>query len=159
MTNYESSIRERLDNWRLWVGVAYFGLAAVVVALFFINRDISRQQADSAAKARSASATQVRSCVDAVRNKPDVDGLLDAIRFNIADRITVTVAANEAAAADDPLTNVRASSLTRLHDKLDKLDAFIAKVNDRTPTRSECNEMAVDLGLNKPFPKAAKRKE
>lgn len=150
----ETPLRERLDNWRLWVGVAYFGLAAVVVSLFFLNRDISQQQAESAAKARSAAATQVRSCADAVRNKPDVDGLLDAIRFNIADRITVNVAANKAAAPDDPLVGVRQSSLDRLHQKLDALDAFIAKVDKRTPTKRECNQMAVRLDVAKPFPKA-----
>jgi len=153
MTSLETPLRDRIDNWRFWVGIAYFGLAAVVVALFFLNRDISKQQAESAAKSRAATAAQVRSCADAVRNKPDVDGLLDAIRFNIADRITVTVAAQEAAPPSDPLIVVRQASLDRLHQKLDALDTFIAKVADRTPTKQKCNEMAVRLEVAKPFPK------
>ena len=42
----EAGVRGRLDNWRLWVGVAYFGLAAVVVALFFVNQRTQRAIAD-----------------------------------------------------------------------------------------------------------------
>lgn len=148
----EKGVRQKLDDWRFWVGVAYFGLVAVVVALFFINRDISREQTREAAEQRASSVSQVSTCADAVRNAPDVEALIAAIRFNVSDRVAATKDAIRVAPEGDPLAKVRQESLVRLRNQLARIDRLTAGFRKSTPTRAKCNALARKVGVPIPFP-------
>lgn len=87
------------DDWRFWMGVAYFGLVLVIVWLFFLNRDVSQQQAATAAaqaernaEARASAISQRDGCYASADNSPDLLSIMGAIKLNaLADSRTFTV--------------------------------------------------------------------
>ena len=142
----EERLRYRLDNWKLWVGIAYFGLIFVIMALFFLNRDISQAQADRAAEQKSSQIAQVQTCRQRAQTGPDVQAIITLVRLNAEN----TIAAAKAAIATDPdgpLTEVRLASIARSERNLDRMTRFQQAISEQTPTLDECNALAKKLGV------------
>src|SRR3954471_21842004 len=60
----------KADNWKVWVGIAYFGLALTIVWLFFLNQNQARVSAHQArdeavrtAEADTAAVAQRTQCL------------------------------------------------------------------------------------------------
>lgn len=149
----ERRIRRRLDDWRFWVGVAYFGLAAVVMGLYLLFGRQSAEAAKRAAIQRASALSEVSNCANSVKNAPVGRGFIATQRAIITNSILTTTAALQAEDANDPLRHVRLASLARLEAgrmNLNRLNAiFIAT----TPTKAKCNRLAVKLGIKLPFPR------
>ena len=141
----ERGLRERLDNWKPWVGIAYFALVAIVIWSLFLNRDISRQAADRAAEQKSAQIAQISQCYQAVTNGPDVSGILAAVRLSTSNALLASRAAL-AAQPRGPLVNVRKATIERQELALAALDRFAARIKAATPTQHHCDKLAIKLG-------------
>ena len=76
----------KLDNWRFWVGIAYFGLAVVVVWLFFLNQSTSKTQARQArdeavrvAEIDSAQTAQRQQCLASIPTLRRINGFVAGV--------------------------------------------------------------------------------
>lgn len=49
-SDVERTLRERLDNWRWWMGVAYFGITSLIVGLVIIGNRTAHTAAREAAQ-------------------------------------------------------------------------------------------------------------
>lgn len=152
LTRVPEPVRELLDSWKFWVGVAYAGLAAVVVALFILFEQQSNETARRIAIQRSTAEASLSACVNGVKNAPVVAGFLDSHRAIITNSILATTAAIQASPANDPLLPVRQASITRLQKALRNVDELDELVANTTPTRARCDTLAATLGLPPPFP-------
>lgn len=152
MTVSEPSVRHRLDNWRFWVGVAYFGLALVVFGLYVLFTRVSSEAARRAASQRSAAQAQVTQCVTGVKNAPFVHGFVESQRTLVTSQILATQAALAVSSTDDPLYSVRVESLGRLERALASVEKLSDLVSASTPTRAACNKLAGTVGVSIPFP-------
>lgn len=142
----ERSIRERLDNWKFWVGVAYFGLALLVVWLFFLNQDIAREQAARTATAKANAVSTRDNCYRMVDNNPDLLSIITAIRLTSRNSIATSKAALRLA-PDGALSDVRRASIKRNQRAMRAADKFRAQIVQSTPTEQRCDELALRLGL------------
>lgn len=142
----------RLDDWRFWVGVAYFGIAAVVLGLYVLFSRQTNETAKRVAIQRANAQAQVSQCANAVRNAPVVDGFAEAHHALIVNQILTTTAALQVAAPGDPLTKVRLASLRRLEVALTNANQLLDVVSNSTPTKAACNREAAMLGVPVPFP-------
>ena len=148
MTRIERSVREWLGDWQVWVGIAYFGLAAVVVALFVLFNRTAHEEAVRAATARSAAAAQVGQCFSSSKNGPVARGFFDAHKALIDNSIATTEAALRVAKPNDPLRQVRVQSLRRLFAAERNADQLEALIDRTTPTRQACMRLAARLNVN-----------
>lgn len=149
MSAIEVRARHFLDNWKLWVGIAYFGMATMVVALFFLNRDISREQAKSAAESRSQSVAAVNNCYEAIRNAPSVRGLLAAIELAPRNSIEANEAAIAASDPGDPLIAVRKASVVRSQKALATVQRSRRKYEKTIPSQAKCDALATKLDVER----------
>lgn len=137
-TEHERSV---LSDWRFWVGVAYFGIAATVVGLFILFNRTAREEATRAATAKSAAITQVGQCFTAVKNGPVTKGFIAANAAVIENQIL----ANQAAILTQPgsaLTRIREQSLVRLQRAKANSEALSRLLDKAIPTRKKCVRLA-----------------
>jgi len=142
VTRFEKPVREVLCSWWFWVAVAYFGLACVVVALYFINgrtsHDAARVARDEAihqseiVSARQAAYTQ---CLASIPELEKINGFVGSVRA-----IRDALEQNSTALLDStppgaPLYTVRVHSLARLRMTAKRIEA----VHFQVPTIAECN--------------------
>lgn len=141
--------RRKLDNWRLWMVIAYVGLAACIVFLYALQRNQAQADAERAAARESQAATEVSRCLQQVTSAPQVARVLRVIDLVV----TNSILANEAALEADPdsdLTPVRQASLARLRPGRVELRKFIEATEEAAPTMKDCRELAVSLGIDPP---------
>ncbi len=153
MTISEPKIRRRLDSWRFWVGIAYFGIAAVVLGLVVAFSRVSSEAAKRAATQQAANQARVTQCAVAVRNAPIVAGFVDGQRAIIRNSILATIGALANTARTDPLYRVRLASLSRLQEALSNTNQLAGLVSATTPTMASCDRVAAALRVPLPFPR------
>lgn len=139
--------REFLSTLGFWVVVAYFGLAAVVVAVLVLFGRTAREEALRTASARSAASTQVGQCFTAAKNAPVTIGFIDAHEAVIDNGIQ----ANRAALNLRPqgrLAQVEKQSLIRLEDAKANADALRRLILRTTPTIDKCVDLAKRLEVD-----------
>lgn len=142
----EQRWRYRLDNWRVWVGIAYFGIALMIVALFFLNRDVTREQTARAATQRAAAVAQLENCYRQVDNNPDLVAIIDAVRLNAENSLTTAKAAL-AVDPSGPLAQVRRDGIDRARLAIAAAHEFREQILSSTPTLTSCNSLAISLDL------------
>jgi hypothetical protein len=141
VSNVERPTREFLSSWWFWVGVAYFGLACVVVALYFVNGRTSRAAAHVArdeavhqseiAAGRQAALTQ---CLASIPELTKINGFVDsvqAIRDALQENGESLLATTP---PDSPLYAVRLTSLRRIRATAKRIEA----VHFTVPTIPQC---------------------
>lgn len=158
MTVDTTRLRLRLDSWQFWVGVAYFGLALVIVALWVVfsrqsdeaaRRAVQQQEAASALKASNIS--QVNGCITAAQNRPIVFGFINGQAAIINSQILSTSQALALTSADDPLYLVREKALTRLNSAANNNKALKELIIKTTPTLKQCKDLANKLHVDYPI--------
>jgi hypothetical protein len=139
--------RTVLSDWRFWVVIAYAGIGATVVALWFAFGKIAHEEANRTASARAASATQVGQCFTSAKNGPVTKGFVLA---NLAVIDNSLIANRQALQAQptSPLTTIRLRSLARLEDAKRKTEALSRLINKNVPTTEKCLAMAEALGVD-----------
>ena len=140
----EAGVRGRLDNWKFWVGVAYFGLAAVVVALFFVNQRTQRAIADQqrAAGVHTAeivanATSQYHLCLASIPELREINAFVAGVKV-----VHDTLLANSEALLaktprSSPLYAVRLRSLLRLR----RAARAAARVKFHIPTEAGCKAL------------------
>lgn len=147
MAKLERSLRSFLSDWHVWVGIAYFGLAAVVVALYVLFGRTAHEEANRAASARSAASTQVGQCFVAVRNAPVVEGFLKSHEA-IIDNGLLTNRALIRESPGDPANPVRRSAIARLMEAAENAHQLSRLISATTPTRKSCLALAAQLHVD-----------
>lgn len=137
----ERGIRTRLDTWKFWVGVAYVGLIAVIVALFVIQRDLANEQARRTAAERAAAVGQVQQCRAQAESRPQLLSLVRAIRLNAANSAT-SLRGLLRLNPTGPSAELRRASLARARRSVNAADAFTRRLRENMPTDRECRALA-----------------
>lgn len=143
----ENKVRHRLDNWKFWMLIAYFGLVFVMVWLFFLNRQTAEQAAARQAQQKAANTAQVADCYQALRNAPALMGILDSVDLLAESSMKSSKAALQAD-PDSLLTPVRRASIERLERAREGVAVFAKAMVEQTPTLPECNHLAARLGVD-----------
>lgn len=140
MTRTEHA-RTILSDWRFWVGVAYFGIAATVVGLFILFNRTAREEASRAAGARAAASTQVGQCFTSVKNGPVTRGFLASNAAVIENQILANQAAIETQPTS-PLNGIRERSLVRLQKAKTNAGELRDLIAAQIPTLRKCVRLA-----------------
>lgn len=148
MAKVERNVREFLSDWHVWVGIAYFGLAAVVVALYVLFGRTAHEEAIRAAASRSAASTQVGQCFTSVKNAPVAAGFIDAHEALINNSLLANQAALSVSPPDDPLRSVRVASIARLKRADANVKDLRRLIRESTPTEKKCVRLAHILGVD-----------
>lgn len=144
----EEQARHRLDNWKLWVGIAYFGLSAVVVALFFINQNTqgavahqARDEATHHAEIVANATSQYHQCLTSIPVFGQINNFIDGVR-EVEETLVVNSAAVVASTPRmDPEYKTRVENLQRLRDS----SAAAAHVKFPVPTTDSCKTLEAKL--------------
>lgn len=154
--------RRLLDTWKFWVGVAYFGLAGCVVALFVIFGRQADETAMRVANQRIADSTAVLTCYQNADNAPSVRSILDSIDIIVS----ISISSLENALRKQPgsaLNDQRRISLAKARIARAHLRRFRTQLVEQTPKRSKCDALANRLHLPRlpppSPPKKPKQKE
>lgn len=147
--------KEEAQKWTI-VGllVAYFMMAAIIVALYYLNRDVSREQAARAAEQKAGAVSSLDNCYRMVDNNPDLIAIIDAVALTAQNSIASSRAALEID-PDGALAPVRRASIRRNQKAKAAALKFKRQILRTTPTEERCGELAVRLGLQ-PRPKEGK---
>lgn len=151
------TLREVLNNWWFWVGIAYFGLAAVVVALYInygntaeATSKANRQEAISVAATKAANVNAVNQCFTSVKNQPIIEGFADGQLALIDNSLLLIQSAINNSPSDDPLLAGRQASLKRLAvAKVNSL-ALRALIAQQSRSREECIALAASTDTKIP---------
>jgi hypothetical protein len=139
--------RVKLDSWRFWIGVAYFGLVLLFVCILVLFSKQSDANARERTKLATANSASVGACVSAWRSAPNVLrilDLLDVLAYN-------SIKANRAAIEQDPmspLTPIRRASLKRLAPAPQTIEVFRRGTKKDQKTLAECKMLAAKLHVN-----------
>lgn len=131
-----------LDNWKLWMGIAYVGLAIAVVWLFILNGDTTRTAAANArdeavriAEVQTSAETSYNQCVGSIPTLRKLSTYLEG-QNEIAAVIVTNSAANLAITLKtDPMYATRKGNLERLRDAKAKVGAITSLP---VPTVKDC---------------------
>lgn len=134
--------RERLDDWRVWMAIAYFGLVFVIVALYVLNAKAAHVEAKAAAeqaaitlRQRTEAETTYRACVASITELSRISQHLGGVNDLAAAVLENTGRALNATPRTDPLYPVRAGNFERLENAV----ADIAAIDRlHVPTIREC---------------------
>lgn len=137
----EKATRAVLDSWQFWMGVAYFGLVLVVVALYFQNGriDNAQRRADRAETLHLASVTAEASsaytqCVLSIPTLQKVDTFVRGVQELHQTLLTNARLAHQATPPGTAAYRVQASNLIRLRHSADAVKGLTFHV----PTVKEC---------------------
>lgn len=139
----ERSVRHRLDNWKFWVAIAYLGLAATVVGLFFINQStqntVAKQAKDEAihaAEIASNAKAQYTQCLTSSPLLEKINDFIDGVRIVEHSLILNSRANLGSTNKKDPQYKVRQANLNRLVRASKVADS----VDFPVPTKAQCKE-------------------
>lgn len=134
MTGPEIGIRTRhiLNGDRIWILIAYFWLAAVVVALYFHQTEISKQEAARQAETQA----KIAQCIQSIPSLRKIDRFVHGVR-----EFHVIVALNSKAIVDstpktDPQYTVRVANYRRIRNTV----ADVSGVKFTVPTVAQCRK-------------------
>jgi hypothetical protein len=145
--------RDGAQKWTVVLLIlAYFFLAAIIVALYVAFGKISREQAARAAEQRSAAVAQRADCYRRLEANPDLLALLDTMADDRRDRIQANLD-SIAAEPDSALNDIRRRSIQKSRRAIEGIERFVDQIERATPTLEECDALSVRLGLQpKPEP-------
>lgn len=148
MTRLRKQFRPTLDTFNFWVGIAYFGLAAVVVALYFVNQDtarnISRTTADEArhaAEISSNATSRYQECLGSIPELRSINRFIDGAATVDKALVENSQANLTATPKTSPLYAVRIANLRRLENA----EAAAYQVRFPIPTRADCAALRARL--------------
>lgn len=129
------NLQRVLDSWRFWMGVAYFGLAACVVGLFFLYWQGADAREDVVNE-------RVVTCVKEADAIPSTLGLIQAVADSLRGQIYQAEAdiANGDVHARTDLVAFRAS--------YGKVLIFRKQYLMSAPSAQDCRDLAKDLGVS-----------
>lgn len=138
----ERAVRRRLDKPDVWTVIAYFGLAAVVVGLFFVNQQtqktVSHQARDEAirvAQIKGSAAANYTACIKSIPELRKISTHLAGVNQLADVLVTNGEAVLEATPRSDPQYPIRHANLVRLLRSREKIGAVRALP---VPTRTDC---------------------
>lgn len=146
----EERTRHVLDNWKFWIGVAYVGLAATVVALFVLFSRTAHEEAVRVSQQRTARQAQVTSCVSSARAAPAIQAILTAIESLAKNSIIASDQALAVESSGDPLRPIRLASRRRAIRARDSVRSFRQRFVAGTPTLKRCATLARQLHVDVP---------
>lgn len=127
-----------LDNWRVWVGVAYFALAAVSVWLAVITMRTAQTASHTAreqAIRQSAIQSDYKACLRSIPGTARVNRFLGGVNDLANILVLNSQAALQAETPGDPLHQTRIDNLERLRraqENVNRVRSF------PVPTRQTC---------------------
>jgi hypothetical protein len=130
------------------MGIAYFGLVSVVIALFVLYSNQAHETATREAATKAAAATQVGQCFTSVKNAPVTFGFIDAHEAIIENGLIANRAAIDASPPSDPLRPIRAKSIVRLEKARRNVTQLRQLIRSATPTKPKCVELADKLDVD-----------
>ena len=137
-TGLVANVRRRLDNWRLWVVVAYLGLILGVVLLAVTLTSIGEVRAESAraeAIRQATASSSLQRCLEGIQLGDRVNTYLAGVR----ELAVILVANAEDALAetprDSPMYEVRRTTVDRLRLSNAAIQQF---TEFPVPTAQEC---------------------
>lgn len=137
----KEGIRRILDTWQFWIGVAYFGLVCVVVALWIgfsrVSTDQARTERIQAARHADIVANadaQYQQCVKSIPTLRRVDGFLEGVREVHHILLVNSEASHQATPPGSALYQTQKRNIERLRDAFKKVNG----VKFPIPTHSSC---------------------
>lgn len=141
MKRLRQQLRPTMDTFNFWVGIAYFGLVAVVVALYFLNQNtaanIRRTAADEAthaAEIRSSAESRYSECLNSIPVLVKINRFIEGERIVDGALVENSEANLAATPSGSALYATRVANLRRL--RAAKAAAF--EVKFPVPTRAAC---------------------
>lgn len=122
-----------LQDDRIWIVIAYFGLAAVIVVLYFHQTEIGKQEATRTAE-RQASVTQ---CIRSIPQLTKVQRFIEGVQVFHKAAAMNALATLQATPKTDPQYGVRLENYRRIEATV----AAVSGVRFRIPTRAECERL------------------
>lgn len=133
--------RKYLSDWRTWIGIAYFGLVAVVVALGVYNsrlndniRETARISAARDAEIRMNTVTRRQQCLQSIPSLKKINMFLEGVRNAHEVLLINAKAALDQTSPSDRLYRLRKESLERLK----KASADVEIPAFPVPTKKKC---------------------
>lgn len=141
-------MRPTLDTFNFWVGIAYFGLAALVVALYFVNqstqRSVTRQAQDEAAHSAEIVANangRYQQCVGSIPTLSKFNAFIEGTQEGW--HILITNSRTNLAISPNPAVyKQRAANLARIVKASRKIDQ---PKKFPIPTQAKCRELRSSL--------------
>jgi hypothetical protein len=127
-----------LDSWQFWVGVAYFGLALVVIALWVNYDRVSADQKRTAiitAERIADTQSQYVECVKSIPLLKRVNTFFDGEHLLGQTLIKNSIANHQATPPGTPLYRAQIANLERLRKSLSET----TNVHISVPTKKQCN--------------------
>lgn len=129
-------------------------MGIVVLTAFTVSIWVLVQQrdivAERTAERKARETSDVAQCFEQVANAPRVSRILNLIGVLADNSIAANRAALTVSSPDDPLRTVREQSIARLIPARADLREFIRLVDEQTPTKAKCVELADRLGVEHP---------
>jgi hypothetical protein len=136
-----TDVRRFLDNWKLWVGVAYFGLVAMIVSLYFVNARTTRAVALQAAAAartntehRLNAQSDYHACVVSIPALRKINRFVNGVQVLHQALLLNAVKAHEATPPGSALYRQQVANIARLSRSVDA----VSGVAFPGPTVAEC---------------------
>lgn len=136
-------VRVKVDNWRFWMVIAYFGIVLALCGLLAVYLKASSEETKRIAETRASAIQQVTSCFVAVKNAPVVAGFVAGTKALIANGIDGNEAALEIKGQPPKLVKIRHQSITRLTKARRNVNNLAALIQKTTPTKKGCVKLAV----------------
>lgn len=150
---FAKPIRRFLDDWRTWMVIAYIVMGLLIVWLFVLGGELSKEQAATAAaqaernaNAKASAISQRDGCYTSADNAPDLLNLIFAVKLNAMN----SVKASRAALRIDPggpLAAVRKANIERAKAAVAAAQKFEDRIAATAKTVDECDALAKRLGL------------
>lgn len=144
----ELRVRSALSAWQFWMGVAYFGLVAVVVSLFFVasrtihtSNEIAREQAIRNGQVRATANATYNACAQSI---PELERI--GVHLRGVNQLGEVILANAKATLDatphsDPSYALRFENYSRILDAVKRISAVqafpIPKLEDCVARRQQ----------------------
>jgi hypothetical protein len=131
----------KADNWKFWVGIAYFGLVVTVVWLFFLNQKQShvsakqaRDEAVRIAESDAAAKSQRAQCVASIPTLTKINSFVHGVQTLHSVLAQNSKAVLDATPKDDPDYRVRKANWLRVKGTL----TAVSGIHFPVPTKKQC---------------------
>lgn len=136
-------VRGKVDNWRFWMVLAYFGIVLALCGLLVVYLKANSEETKRVASTRATEIQAVTTCFAAVKNAPVVAGFLAGQNALIINGIDGNQAALKIKGQDPKLRAVREESLARLKIAQANVTTLATLIKGTTPTTDSCVDLAV----------------
>jgi hypothetical protein len=133
--------RRLLDNWQFWVGIAYIGLACIIVALWVNYSRVSRDQTHTAevvaarhADIVASAEAQYAQCVKSIPTLTNINHFIHGVEEVHRILLVNSIAAHRATPPGSPLYRQQILNIRRLHDAFKSAK----KVQFAVATQAKC---------------------